>query len=114
MNFVAGVVEGHGAVAAKGLAQPLATAAALPGAGAEVSVGLRPQHLRIDTAGNTHRVELTEALGGVSYVHLTAPTGEKLIVERHDQISLQPGVMVGVGFDGKDAMVFDQDGKRLR
>jgi lactose/L-arabinose transport system ATP-binding protein len=59
-------------------------------------------------------VELTEALGGVSYVHLAAPTGEKLIVERHDQISLEPGTMVGLGFDGKDAMVFDSTGKRLR
>ncbi len=114
MNFVAGVVEKAGSVMAKGLVQHLATSVALPGAGAEVSVGLRPQHLKIDPAGNTHRVELTEALGGVSYVHLTAPTGEKLIVERHDQISLEPGVKVGLGFDGKDAMVFDKDGKRLR
>ena len=59
-------------------------------------------------------MELTEALGGVSYVHLTAPSGRRLIVERHDQISLDPGSMVGLGFDGKDAMVFDKDGKRLR
>jgi lactose/L-arabinose transport system ATP-binding protein len=76
-------------------------------------VGLRPQHLKI-VPGATHRVELTEALGGVAYVHLTAPSGEKLIVERHDQISLDAGSMVGLGFDPKDAMVFDKDGARLR
>ncbi len=114
MNFVAGVVEKAGSVVAKGLAHPVATSVALPGSGAEVSVGLRPQHLKIDPTGTTHRVELTEALGGVSYVHLTAPTGEKLIVERHDQISLEPGVKVGLSFDAQDAMVFDQAGKRLR
>jgi lactose/L-arabinose transport system ATP-binding protein len=113
MNFVAGTVEGPGTVLAKGLAQPVATSAALPGAGAEVTLGLRPQHLKIGQ-GATHRVELTEALGGVAYVHLTAPSGEKLIVERHDQISMEPGSMVGLGFDGKDAMVFDKDGARLR
>jgi lactose/L-arabinose transport system ATP-binding protein len=45
--------------------------------GTQVTVGLRPQHLKIGP-GDTHRVELTEALGGVSYVHLTAPSGEKL------------------------------------
>lgn len=114
MNFVSGVVEGPGKVLAKGLANPLSTGVALPGAGAEVSVGLRPQHLKIDATGTTHKVELTEALGGVSYVHLTAASGEKLIVERHDQISLEPGAMVGLGFDGNDAMVFDSAGKRLR
>ncbi|MBL9049900.1 MAG: sn-glycerol-3-phosphate ABC transporter ATP-binding protein UgpC [Tabrizicola sp.] len=112
MNFVAGVVEGGG-VAAKGLGQTVSTSVGLPAKGDEVTVGLRPQHLRIG-AGATHRVELTEALGGVSYVHLTAPSGEKLIVERHDQVSLEPGAMVGVSFDAKDAMLFDGNGLRLR
>jgi lactose/L-arabinose transport system ATP-binding protein len=113
MNFVSGTVEGAGRVSAKGLGQPVATSVALPATGAEVSVGLRPQHLKIG-AGDTHRVELTEALGGVSYVHLTAPSGEKLIIERHDQVSLEPGAKVGIGFDAKDAMLFDKDGRRLR
>ncbi|MFN3282417.1 MAG: ABC transporter ATP-binding protein, partial [Tabrizicola sp.] len=112
MNFLAGVAEA-GSVAAKGLAGSVATSVALPAAGAEVTVGLRPQHLKIGP-GDTHRVELTEALGGVSYVHLTAPTGEKLIVERHDQVSLDPGAMVGISFDARDAMLFDKDGMRLR
>jgi lactose/L-arabinose transport system ATP-binding protein len=114
MNFVAGVVDGAGTVTAAGLGQPVTTAAALPAKGSAVSVGLRPQHLRIDATGSTHRVELTEALGGVSYVHLTAPSGEKLIIERHEQLSLQPGAMVSLGFDAKDVMLFDKDGARLR
>jgi lactose/L-arabinose transport system ATP-binding protein len=112
MNFVAGVVDGA-AVTAKGLGQRVATSVGLPATGAEVSVGLRPQHLQIGE-GSTHRVELTEALGGVSYVHLTAPSGEKLIIERHDQVSLEPGAMVGISFDAKDAMLFDGNGLRLR
>ena len=111
MNFVAGLAE-NGSVTAKGLGT-VATSVGLPAKGAEVTVGLRPQHLKI-TDGSTHRVELTEALGGVSYVHLTAPSGEKLIIERHDQVSLDPGAMVGVTFDAKDAMLFDKDGLRLR
>ncbi|MES2914073.1 MAG: sn-glycerol-3-phosphate ABC transporter ATP-binding protein UgpC [Pseudomonadota bacterium] len=111
MNFVAGVAEA-GAVAAKGLGS-VTTGVGLPAKGAEVTVGLRPQHLKIGP-GDTHRVELTEALGGVSYVHLTAPSGEKLIVERHDQVSLDPGAKVGVSFDARDAMLFDKDGLRLR
>jgi lactose/L-arabinose transport system ATP-binding protein len=113
MNFVAGVVDAPKLVVAKGLMQPVTTGVALPAKGSEVSVGLRPQHLKV-LAGETHRVELTEALGGVAYVHLTAPSGEKLVVERHDQVSLEPGSMVGLGFDPKDAMLFDKDGARLR
>ena len=114
MNFVAGVVEGPGKVLCKGLTQTVTVKVALPAAGSEVAIGLRPQHLTIEPAGTTHRVEMTEALGGVSYVHLTAPTGEKLIVERHDQVSLKPGAMVGLGFDAGDAMLFDKHGLRLR
>jgi lactose/L-arabinose transport system ATP-binding protein len=111
MNFVAGVAEA-GVVTAKGLGS-VATSIALPAKRAEVTVGLRPQHLKI-VPGESHRVELTEALGGVSYVHLAAPSGEKLIIERHDQISLEPGAMVGVSFDARDVMLFDKDGQRLR
>jgi lactose/L-arabinose transport system ATP-binding protein len=111
MNFVAGVADAN-SVTTKGLGT-VPTSAGLPAKGAEVTVGLRPQHLKIGP-GDTHRVELTEALGGVSYVHLTAPSGEKLIVERHDQVNLQAGAMVGLTFDARDAMFFDKDGLRLR
>jgi lactose/L-arabinose transport system ATP-binding protein len=111
MNFVAGVADDR-AVATKGLGL-VATGVGLPAKGAEVTVGLRPQHLKIGP-GDTHRVEMTEALGGVSYVHLSAPSGEKLIIERHDQVSLTPGAMVGVTYDAGDAMFFDKDGLRLR
>ncbi len=113
MNFVRGTVDGPGSILAKGLAQTIQTRIALPGAGAEVSVGLRPQHLKI-SEGTTHRVELTEALGGVAFVHLTAPSGEKLIVERHDQVMLDPGALVGIGFEPTQALVFSADGLRLR
>jgi lactose/L-arabinose transport system ATP-binding protein len=113
MNFVTCRVDGPNRIVAPGLAQDFATKATLPGVGAEVTVGLRPQHLKI-TDGSTHRVEMTEALGGVAYVHLTAPTGERLIVERHDQVMLEPGAVVGVGFDPTTAMVFTAEGLRLR
>ena len=113
MNFVVGVVDGAGSVLAKGLLGAVATGVALPAAGGEVSVGVRPQHLRIE-AGGTHRVEMTEALGGVSFVHATAPSGERLIIESHDQVGVRPGDMIGVGFDAKDAMFFGADGLRLR
>ena len=62
MNFISGMVDGPGQVSTKGLSEPVGTTVALPAKGAEVTVGLRPQHLKI-VDGGTHRVELTEALG---------------------------------------------------
>ena len=114
MNFVAAVTE-KGSVSAPGLGTAsLPTSVALPGSGAKVSVGLRPQHLALDTSGTTHRVEMTEALGGVSYIHLTAPTGEKLVVESHSDPEVKMGGMTGIRFDPKDALFFADTGLRLR
>ena len=114
MNFVGAVTEKR-AVSAPGLGvASVPTSVALPGSGAKVSLGLRPQHLALDTAGNTHRVEMTEALGGVSYIHLTAPTGEKLVVESHSDPEVKMGGMTGIRFDPKDAMLFAETGLRLR
>ena len=114
MNFVGAVTE-NGAVSAPGLGPAsVPTSVALPGSGAKVSLGLRPQHLALDTSGNTHRVEMTEALGGVSYIHLTAPTGEKLVVESHSDPKVKMGGMTGIRFDPKDAMLFADSGLRLR
>jgi lactose/L-arabinose transport system ATP-binding protein len=114
MNFVTGKTE-RGKVLAPGLgAAAVPTAVALPGAGAKVTLGLRPQHLALDPAGSTHRVEMTEALGGVSYIHLTAPTGEKLIVESHSDPKVTIGSKTGISFDPAHALVFSENGLRLR
>jgi lactose/L-arabinose transport system ATP-binding protein len=85
----------------------------LPASG-KVTVGLRPQHLRV-IEGATHRVDMTEALGGVSYIHLTAPTGEKLVIEAKGDVTPAAGSMAGIAFDASDALFFDEvSGLRLR
>lgn len=113
MNFVAGSVETAGRVAAAGLGTAVSAEVALPGAGAKVEVGLRPQHLRVED-GSTHRVEMTEALGGVSYIHVTASTGEKLVIEAKGDVIPKIGTQVGIGFDAADALFFSEAGLRLR
>jgi lactose/L-arabinose transport system ATP-binding protein len=114
MNFLSGTVDGR-TVQCKGLASSIATDVGLPATGAEVTVGLRPQHLQI-TEGASHRVEMTEALGGVSFIHVTSPAGEKLIVEARGDVIAEPGRSVGIGFAPKDALFFmaDAAGHRLR
>jgi lactose/L-arabinose transport system ATP-binding protein len=114
MNFVSGTVEGR-SVVTKGLVGDIKPDVGLPATGAGVVIGLRPQALRV-VDGATHRVEITEALGGVSFIHLTAASGEKLIVEARGDVIAAPGTMVGVDFDAKDALFFTADaaGQRLR
>jgi lactose/L-arabinose transport system ATP-binding protein len=115
MNFVSGAVDKAGVVRAEGLGGTLNTNVALPGSGASVTVGLRPQHLRL-SEGATHRVDMTEALGGVSFIHLSAETGEKIVVEMHDDPSIRTGDKVGLALDTEQAMFFadDEAAKRLR
>jgi lactose/L-arabinose transport system ATP-binding protein len=112
MNFVA-ARAGAGRASAPGLAADVATDVALPGNGAEVTLGLRPQHLAL-APGDSHRIEMAEALGGVTYVHVSAPTGEKLVIESRDQTVPPPGTPTGIAFDARDALFFDAKGTRLR
>jgi lactose/L-arabinose transport system ATP-binding protein len=95
------------------LGATVAFSGGLPSAGSSVEIGLRPQHLRV-TEGNTHRVEMTEALGGVSFIHVSAETGEKLVIEAKGDVTPAIGSRIGIVFDAKDALFFDADGKRLR
>ncbi len=115
MNFVSGSTA-RGAVIAPGFgATPIPTEVALPGDGAEVIVGVRPQHLSL-TEGATHEVDIVEKLGGVSYAYLVAETGDRLIVElNEDDPTPRPGTRVGLALDPARAMVFDANTeKRLR
>ena len=115
MNFVAGVTEGGGKVTAKGLSASVPMTVGLPVGGAEVTLGIRPQFLTVDLAGATHRVEMTEALGGISFLHLTAPSGEKLVIEAKGDMVVAPGTQVGIGFDPENVLAFDaSSGARLR
>lgn len=113
MNFVTGTVEATGSVRAAALGDTITFAGSLPPAGATVEIGLRPQHLRV-IDGDTHKVEMTEALGGVSFIHVSAGTGEKLVIEAKGDITPAIGSRIGVAFDGKDALFFGADGSRLR
>ena len=115
MNFISGVTEDGGKVAAKGLSTSVPLSVGLPGGGAEVTLGIRPQFLTVDLGGSTHRVEMTEALGGISFLHLTAPSGEKLVIEAKGDMVVAPSTSVGIGFDPANILAFDaKSGARLR
>ena len=107
MNFLNGTVVNGGQIALPGLKASVKIPVTLPIEGTEVVVGLRPEHLVIDPAGDSHVVEMTEALGGVSYAYLMSETGEKIVVEERGDMRSEEGVRVGLVLDLARAMVFD-------
>jgi lactose/L-arabinose transport system ATP-binding protein len=112
MNFIAGRIQ-DGSVAAAGLA----TSVAKPGSthdGQEVLVGLRPEHLSLKP-GSSHRVDLTESLGGVSFAYVTCPSGEKIVVEERGDRRSSEGDMVDLVIDPDHVYFFDKSSEaRLR
>ncbi|MEP3299685.1 MAG: sn-glycerol-3-phosphate ABC transporter ATP-binding protein UgpC [Pseudoruegeria sp.] len=115
MNFVQGIVEG-GKVRLPGMGNLLVgTDVNLRENGAKVIAGVRPQHLRVVPEGDSHTVDITESLGGVSYVYLNAENGDRLVIEAHEDDPMPEGGRVSVTFEEKDMMLFDGETEiRLR
>ncbi|MBE0412223.1 ABC transporter ATP-binding protein [Yoonia sp.] len=106
MNFVSGTASG-GAVDAPGLDLQFDGIIGAEHNGKTVTVGARPEHILIDPEGDSHSVELTESLGGVSFAYLTSDSGERVIVEeRGDERSVE-GARVGIRIDPARIFLFD-------
>ncbi len=115
MNFLKGSVGNGGEVTVRGLSAAFRPAGTLPAPGGEVIVGVRPQHITLEPRGATHAVDLSEQLGGVSYVYLVSESGERLIVEAREGVPVPKDGRIGIGFDADKAMVFDAKSEaRLR
>ncbi|MDW3181899.1 sn-glycerol-3-phosphate ABC transporter ATP-binding protein UgpC [Roseobacter sp.] len=106
MNFLNGTVV-EGGVEVPGLGRTVAVEANLPAVGTAVTLGVRPEHLEVQMGHGALKAELSEALGGVSYLHLDTPTGERIIVEERGDERASEGDTVDVTFETRRAMVFD-------
>ncbi|MEO1238258.1 MAG: sn-glycerol-3-phosphate ABC transporter ATP-binding protein UgpC [Pseudomonadota bacterium] len=105
MNFLAGKVK-NGAVEVPALKAAYPVPVNLPAEGTQVILGIRPEHIEL-TPADTLEVDLTEALGGVSYAYLAADTGEKIIAEERGDERSKPGGRVGITFEPSRAYLFD-------
>ena len=108
MNFFSGTV-GDGGIVVPGIGGVTVATELKLSEGEGVIVGLRPNHLTIDPKGSSHVVELTESLGGVSYVYLNAENGDRLIVEAREDQPMPTGANVGLKFNPAQMYVFDAE-----
>ena len=106
MNFLSAVVK-NGAVDVPGLESAVDLPVTLPSDGTAVEIGLRPEHLTLDPKGGTHRIEMTESLGGVSYAYLKGATGERIVVEERGETRSTEGDRVWLIPDSVSARLFD-------
>ncbi|MCV3274336.1 ABC transporter ATP-binding protein [Roseobacter sinensis] len=106
MNFLAGTVA-EGGIEVPGLGRTVAVEANLPAAGTSVIVGIRPEHIEVQMGQGALKAELSEALGGVSYLHLDTPTGERIIVEERGDERANEGDTVDISFETRRVYVFD-------
>ncbi len=108
MNFVQGTINGR-QIDVPSLKASTSLDVQAPEHGTAVQLGMRPEHISIDRTGTTHKVDLTEALGGVSYAYLLAENGERLIVEERGEDRVKMGETVGITFDRDHARLFDAE-----
>ena len=86
------------------------------GVPAATEIGIRPQDIRLNAAGDIAweaTVEMVEPLGGETLLHLSAD--EMSVRLRHPgSARLETGATVKIGFDLADAHLFDTAGQALR
>jgi multiple sugar transport system ATP-binding protein len=77
-----------------------------------VTLGIRPEHLKIAAAGQAHlsgTVTVVEYLGNTTYVYADTAHGP-MIVESDEAVGSQPGQSLGLALDLAQTHVFDDGG----
>ena len=116
MNFLSGTVTGvkDGVVSVR-LAGGGAIAVPVEGrmnGGTEVTLGIRPEHLKVVTDGGLLRGEVlvVERLGGETFLHVKTATGDLLTVQADGDSPVNMHDTIGLQANPVDCHLFDQAG----
>jgi len=85
--------------------------------GASVRLGIRPEHIALANDANFKialQAEVTEQLGGESYIYARAHSGERLVVQQQGYSAVKAGENVAFTFNADQAFLFSQEGVRIR
>ena len=122
MNFFRGVVEGVGLgecivrLTDFGGAQiPVHAHGDKAVAGANVTVGIRPEHFKETGAASLAlTIDMLEHLGGETFIYGRQGTGDLVILETKSGRGLKSGQTIDARFDPSSALLFDTAGLRIR
>ncbi len=83
-------------------------------AGQTLTLGIRPEHLRVDPEGPlTAKVSVVERLGDETYLHLDTPEGRQLVIQSDGEDETEAGQTVRLTINGRFCHLFDDDGRAL-
>ncbi len=122
MNFLKGTVERADASALivalsghDGARLALSPKKAALAMGAQVTVGIRPEHFNaIGSAALPLTIDLIEHLGGETYAYAKSADGALITIAARDGRALKAGQPIEARFDPAAALVFDAGGGRVR
>jgi multiple sugar transport system ATP-binding protein len=85
--------------------------------GDRLTLGVRPEHLVISGEGERPSVRatvnLTEPLGGESFVYGSLQSGEPITIKQPGQIFIKSGAVIAVAIDPGLCHLFDSEGRAL-
>lgn len=85
------------------------------GGATDLTLGVRPEHLRITETGRLEAlVTHVEKLGGDTNALVEVTGGHSMTVRMFGQYPIETGAEISLDFDDQDAFLFDAQGKRVR
>ena len=121
MNFFEGTVRGADGArclvelqAFDGAVVAIPLKGALPAVGAQVSLGVRPEHFHDDGDGHLRlTIDMLEHLGGETFAYARSAAGAMVVVETRHGRALQSGQNYDARFHTASALLFDKAGQRI-
>jgi multiple sugar transport system ATP-binding protein len=84
--------------------------------GAELTLGLRPEHIQVcepGTGASTLLIEVVENLGDLTFVHGTTPAGNRITLNVKGFQNYRYADAVEFGFESRHAHLFDSAGSAV-
>jgi multiple sugar transport system ATP-binding protein len=82
--------------------------------GQTLTLGIRPEHLRVDPDGAIAAgVSVVERLGDETYLHLDTPDGRQLVIQSDGEDETEAGDSIHLSVDGRFCHLFDAEGRAL-
>ena len=85
-----------------------------PEVGADVTLGVRPEHFHDDGEGQLRlTIDMLEHLGGETFAYARSASGTMVVIETKHGRALQTGQQFDARFRTESALLFDKAGQRI-